>query len=295
MILDTNALSAFVDGDAALGDILRRQPRLAIPVIVLGEFRYGIALSKHRSSYEAWLEAHLIHFDILSSRTRPPWPTRRCASPSGDQDIPFRPTTRGSPRWRCSTACPAEPRRALRRRAGPRQAKLVDDPRPELGKLDVRNKRRAGRCPRDRTPVGSTLREWTLRPKRCWTRRASSSERTSRTHPTRAPLGGSRPPQLVRAARPRFLGHRTTRSRTSPTSMVRLETGRAHLTPCPAPLFLFGCDRPWRPGRGEELDHAIWAQAVAELGAGVFFDEDLQQLPVPFVVADLLARGADGE
>jgi len=34
---------------------------------VLGEFRYGIALSKHRSSYEAWLEAHLIHFDILSA------------------------------------------------------------------------------------------------------------------------------------------------------------------------------------------------------------------------------------
>jgi predicted nucleic acid-binding protein len=66
MILDTNALSAFVDGDAALGDVLRGQPRLAIPVIVLGEFRYGIALSRHRSSYEAWLEAHLSHFDILS-------------------------------------------------------------------------------------------------------------------------------------------------------------------------------------------------------------------------------------
>ena len=66
MILDTNALSAFVDGDARLGEILRRQPRLAIPVIVLGEFRYGIALSKHRSSYEVWLEAHLSHFDILS-------------------------------------------------------------------------------------------------------------------------------------------------------------------------------------------------------------------------------------
>jgi len=65
MILDTNALSAFVDGDAGLGDVLRRQPRLAIPVIVLGEFRYGIALSKHRSSYEAWLETHLGGFDIL--------------------------------------------------------------------------------------------------------------------------------------------------------------------------------------------------------------------------------------
>lgn len=66
MILDTNALSAFVDGDAGLGALLRRQARLAIPVVALGEFRYGIALSKHRSSYEAWLETHLGDFDILS-------------------------------------------------------------------------------------------------------------------------------------------------------------------------------------------------------------------------------------
>ena len=66
MILDTNALSAFVDGDAGVGDALRTAARVAIPVIVLGEFRYGIAQSRQRSSYEAWLESSLIHFDILS-------------------------------------------------------------------------------------------------------------------------------------------------------------------------------------------------------------------------------------
>jgi tRNA(fMet)-specific endonuclease VapC len=66
MILDTNALSAFVDGDAGVGDALRTQARAAIPVIVLGEFRYGIAQSRRRSSYEAWLESNLIHFDILA-------------------------------------------------------------------------------------------------------------------------------------------------------------------------------------------------------------------------------------
>ncbi len=66
MILDTNALSAFVDGDADVGEILRSQPRAAIPVIVLGEFRYGIASSRHRSAYEAWLEAQLPDFDILA-------------------------------------------------------------------------------------------------------------------------------------------------------------------------------------------------------------------------------------
>jgi len=65
-MFDTNALSAFVDGDPAVGDILRQQTRAAIPVIVLGEFRYGIASSRHRSAYEEWLESHLPHFDVLS-------------------------------------------------------------------------------------------------------------------------------------------------------------------------------------------------------------------------------------
>lgn len=65
MILDTNALSAFVDGDAALGAVLAGAARLALPVIVLGEFRYGIALSRHRVAYEAWLAEHLRHFNVL--------------------------------------------------------------------------------------------------------------------------------------------------------------------------------------------------------------------------------------
>ncbi len=66
MILDTNALSAFVDGDPGVGDVLRRQARAAVPVIVLGEFRYGIATSRHRAAYEAWLSSHLEQFDVLA-------------------------------------------------------------------------------------------------------------------------------------------------------------------------------------------------------------------------------------
>ena len=65
MILDTNALSAFADGEPAVGEVLRRQARVAIPVIVLGEFRYGIAQSRHRDAYEAWLESQTSHFEIL--------------------------------------------------------------------------------------------------------------------------------------------------------------------------------------------------------------------------------------
>jgi tRNA(fMet)-specific endonuclease VapC len=55
-----------VDGDAELGTVLRRQARAAIPVIVLGEFRYGIAESRHRPAYEAWLDAHLPRFEVLA-------------------------------------------------------------------------------------------------------------------------------------------------------------------------------------------------------------------------------------
>ena len=66
MILDTNALSAFVDGDAAVGARLSAETRVAIPVIVLGEFRYGISGSRHRGAYERWLDDHLPEFEILS-------------------------------------------------------------------------------------------------------------------------------------------------------------------------------------------------------------------------------------
>lgn len=66
MIIDTNALSAFVDGDSGVGEVLRQQSRAAIPVIVLGEFRYGIAESTRRATYETWLNSHLHTFEILA-------------------------------------------------------------------------------------------------------------------------------------------------------------------------------------------------------------------------------------
>lgn len=65
MILDTNALSAFVDGDASVGALVAARGHAAIPAIVLGEFRYGVAGSRHRAKYDAWLEAHLPDFDVL--------------------------------------------------------------------------------------------------------------------------------------------------------------------------------------------------------------------------------------
>ena len=66
MILDTNALSAFVDGVPEVAAELTAAPRAAIPVIVLGEFRYGIAGSRRRAAYEGWLDQHLADFDVLA-------------------------------------------------------------------------------------------------------------------------------------------------------------------------------------------------------------------------------------
>ncbi|HET8924427.1 MAG TPA: hypothetical protein VFN26_15695 [Candidatus Acidoferrum sp.] len=55
MILDTKAVSAAADRDPAALEIVARAEWLAVPVIVLGEYRLGIAQSRHRASYEDWL------------------------------------------------------------------------------------------------------------------------------------------------------------------------------------------------------------------------------------------------
>jgi predicted nucleic acid-binding protein len=72
MILDTNALSAAADDDAAIVALLSGAEQVAIPVIVLGEYRHGIAQSRNRTSYETWLEALLddcLVLDIVEPTT----------------------------------------------------------------------------------------------------------------------------------------------------------------------------------------------------------------------------------
>ncbi len=55
MILDTNALSAFADGVSPVVQQIAAADELHVPVIVLGEYRFGIATSRRRRDYEAWL------------------------------------------------------------------------------------------------------------------------------------------------------------------------------------------------------------------------------------------------
>jgi tRNA(fMet)-specific endonuclease VapC len=55
LILDTNALSAAADLDPDALEVVAHAERLAVPVIVLGEYRMGIAQSRRRNEYESWL------------------------------------------------------------------------------------------------------------------------------------------------------------------------------------------------------------------------------------------------
>src|SRR5581483_9562744 len=66
MILDTNALSAAADHDPAVIAVLSEAEQLAIPVIVLGEYRYGIAQSRYKNRYTNWLDAFIPDCMVLN-------------------------------------------------------------------------------------------------------------------------------------------------------------------------------------------------------------------------------------
>jgi predicted nucleic acid-binding protein len=65
LILDTNALSAFLDRTPQAIEIVSEARDLAIPVIVAGEFAFGIAQSRHRAAYERSLERMLDRCTVL--------------------------------------------------------------------------------------------------------------------------------------------------------------------------------------------------------------------------------------
>ena len=65
MITDTNALSAFANGDLQVLHLLKQASQMAIPVVVLGEYRFGIAQSRKRYEYELWLKETLPRCRVL--------------------------------------------------------------------------------------------------------------------------------------------------------------------------------------------------------------------------------------
>lgn len=65
MILDTNALSAFFDGDPGLLEILSGAKALYLPVVVLGEYRFGLQASRLRKEREPKLKAFAATCTVL--------------------------------------------------------------------------------------------------------------------------------------------------------------------------------------------------------------------------------------
>jgi tRNA(fMet)-specific endonuclease VapC len=65
LILDANTLSAAAERQPSALAVAANAQRLALPVIVLGEFRLGIAASRYRATYEAWLNDWVGTVEVL--------------------------------------------------------------------------------------------------------------------------------------------------------------------------------------------------------------------------------------
>lgn len=65
LILDTNALSAAAEREPSALAVVASAQRIAVPVIVLGEFRLGIAASRYRPTYETWLDDWVSAVELL--------------------------------------------------------------------------------------------------------------------------------------------------------------------------------------------------------------------------------------
>lgn len=65
IILDTNALSAWLDGDPCFKPMLKDIEKLYLSPIVLGEYRFGIAASRYRVQYENVLTELLRDIEVL--------------------------------------------------------------------------------------------------------------------------------------------------------------------------------------------------------------------------------------
>ena len=77
MILDTNALSAFFDGAPTLVRKLSEAPALYLPVIVIGEYRFGLKASRFRREREKVLREFSKICTVLPILESSAWPYAR--------------------------------------------------------------------------------------------------------------------------------------------------------------------------------------------------------------------------
>lgn len=95
MILDTNAVSALAKEDSGIKAILAAsRTELALPVVVIGEYRYGIAQSNRSAILARWFEdliAGSFVLDVVDETTHHfaavSLELRRIGKPIPDNDI----------------------------------------------------------------------------------------------------------------------------------------------------------------------------------------------------------------
>lgn len=66
-----------------------RRSRAAIPVIVLGVFRYSIMNVRHRKTCETWLDGHLGQFEVLPAAEGTAFPCARLRAAMKQQGKPI--------------------------------------------------------------------------------------------------------------------------------------------------------------------------------------------------------------
>lgn len=65
MILDTNAVSAFAEGNRSVREKIAAGPGPYLPVIVIGEYRFGLAGARDRERRLAWFEQLETYWTVL--------------------------------------------------------------------------------------------------------------------------------------------------------------------------------------------------------------------------------------
>jgi len=65
VILDTNAVSAFAESNPSVRERIAAGPGPYLPVIVIGEYRFGLLGSRDRERRLAWLEQLVRNWTVL--------------------------------------------------------------------------------------------------------------------------------------------------------------------------------------------------------------------------------------
>ena len=66
LVVDTNALSAWLDGDPAIEKPLSFASGLLLSPVALGEYRFGLQASRERTTYESKLQELEQRFKVLA-------------------------------------------------------------------------------------------------------------------------------------------------------------------------------------------------------------------------------------